>query len=370
MQPLYLHEFHRMLGGRFGTVSGTEVVMDYGDQAAEYDALYQRAVVLDLSFRSRLCVTGADRVRFLHGQVTNDIKRLRAGEGCYAALVNAKGRLESDLNVYFLCEELLLDFEPGLTKAVSQRLEKYIVADDAQVIDVGPLYGLLSVQGPRAAAVIRKSGIFAEIPEGEYQFKQLSDPKAGELYLMNLPRVGTTGFDLFVPLKALASVAERLLEAARMLGGGGAGWEALEAARIEAGVPRFGMDMDNSNFPQECGIEASAVSYDKGCYIGQEVLNRIHTLGHVNRKLRGLRLAKDLKSLPARAEKLFHDSKEAGWITSALSSPGLKENIALGFVRKEADEIGRELKLRTADGESVVRIVTLPFREHPLDLEH
>jgi folate-binding protein YgfZ len=121
--------------------------------------------------------------------------------------------------------------------------------------------------------------------------------------------------------------------------------------------------MDISSFPQECGIDAGAVSYNKGCYIGQEVLNRIHTLGHVNRELRGLRLARNLKNLPARGEKLLRDDKEAGWITSALASPGLKENIALGFVRKEAGEIGTELKLRTADGESEVRIVTLPFKE-------
>jgi folate-binding protein YgfZ len=362
MQRLHLHELHKTLGAGFGIEGGAEVVMNYSNTPAEYQALKERAVILDLSFRGRLCITGADRVRFLHGQVTNDIKRLQAGEGCYAAIVNAKGRMESDLNVYFLHEELLLDFEPGLIETLSRRLEKYIVADDVQVIDVGPLYGLLSVQGLQAAVVVRNLGVFNEIPQEKYNFVQMADPAAGELYLMNLPRVGTQGFDFFVPLEGLASVAERLLSAAQALGGRAAGWEAFEAARIESGTPRFGIDMDTSSFPLEWGIDASAVSYNKGCYIGQEVLNRIHTLGHVNRELRGLRLAKDLKSLPGKGEKLFRAGKEAGYITSALASPGLKENIALGLVRNEAGEIGTELKLRTAEGESPVRIVTLPFR--------
>src|SRR5215475_14656729 len=135
-------------------MNGAEVVADHGDATAEQAALRNAAGVLDFSFRGRICLTGADRARFLHGQVTNDIKKLRAGEGCYAALVTAKGKMESDLNIYALQDELLLDFEPGLTTKVSQRLEKYIVADDVQIVDVAPHYGLLSVQGPKAQGVV------------------------------------------------------------------------------------------------------------------------------------------------------------------------------------------------------------------------
>jgi folate-binding Fe-S cluster repair protein YgfZ len=129
------------------------VVNDYGDSLSEYQALRQVAGVIDLSSRSRLCLTGADRIRFLHGQITNDVKRLGVGEGCYAALTNAKGRMESDLNIYNLQDELLLDFEAGQARIVSQRLEKYIVADDVQVVDVASLYGLLTVQGPAAERI-------------------------------------------------------------------------------------------------------------------------------------------------------------------------------------------------------------------------
>src|SRR5437868_6110205 len=155
MDQLVLQQFHQDRGGRFQELNGCELVSDYGDAPREHAALTETAGVLDLSCRSRLCLTGADRVRFLHGQVTNDIKSLRQGEGCYAALVNAKGRMQSDLNIYCLTEELLLDFEPGFTRTVSERLERYIVADDVQIVEVGALYGLLSVQGPEAVAVLR-----------------------------------------------------------------------------------------------------------------------------------------------------------------------------------------------------------------------
>ncbi len=133
-------------------------INDYGDWLGEYQALRENAGVLDLSSRSRLCLVGNDRARFLHGQVTNDIKKLRAGEGCYAAIVTAKGKMESDANIFNLAEEILLDFEPGLAGKVSARLEKFIVADDVQIMDAAPHYGLLSVQGPKSRRSHPRSG--------------------------------------------------------------------------------------------------------------------------------------------------------------------------------------------------------------------
>jgi folate-binding protein YgfZ len=361
MQLLNLHEFHSTLGGRFVDVKGVEAVADYGDALGEHAALTAKAGVLDLGFRGRLCLTGTDRVRFLHGQVTNDIKSLKTGESCYAALVTAKGRMQSDLYVYSLAEELLLDLEPGLTASVTERLERYIVADDVQVIDVAPHYGLLSVQGPQSAAVVSSIAVMAKPPSEPFRYSKIVDPALGEIHVARQPRLGSEGFDLFVPVAALGRVAEKLVEASRSLGGRTCGWQALEMARIEAGIPRFGQDMDENNLPQECGIEARSVSYTKGCYIGQEVLNRIHTLGHVNRELRGLRLADHLTSLPQKGDRLFHAGKEMGSITSALASPRLKQNIALAQVRRESTQMGTELTLRTAEGESAARVVELPF---------
>ncbi len=364
-----------------------KIIADYGDWMAEYKALRESAGILDLSFRSRICVVGNDRVRFLHGQVTNDIKKLRPGEGCYAAIVTAKGKMESDANIFNLPDELLLDFEPGLTEKISARLEKFIVADDVQIVDATPHYGLLSAQGPKAGEAIRSLDLFSEIPGKPFASVKISDANLGEIYLANHPRLlnfsssrgneaqikvksetpdvascyHQTGFDLFVPNESIAAVMNRLIVAAEKVGGRAAGWTAVETARIEAGFPRFGADMDETNLPLECGIESRAVSYNKGCYIGQEVINRIHSIGHVNKELRGLRLADDLKTLPARGDKLFHNGKEVGYVTSAVKSPAVNVNIALGYVRREAIEIGNKLTLRTLDGESTAEIVLLPF---------
>src|SRR5580704_6495078 len=164
MNQLMLKEFHYSLGAQFGELNGAATVSDYGDWRAEYAALSASAGVLDLSFRSRICLVGNDRSRFLHGQVTNDVKKLRAGEGCYSAITTAKGKMEGDLNIFCLTEELLLDFEPGLTAKITERLEKFIVADEVQIVDAAPHYGLLSVQGPKAAEVVRAIGLFAELP--------------------------------------------------------------------------------------------------------------------------------------------------------------------------------------------------------------
>jgi aminomethyltransferase len=361
MNPLMLHEFHHGLNARFAELNGGEIVADYGEWLAEHAALRASAGVIDLSFRSRICLTGADRVRFLHGQVTNDVKKLRTGEGCYAAITTNKGKVESDLNIFVLADELLLDFEPGLTEKISARLEKFIVADDVQIVDVSPHYGLLSVQGPKATDVVRAIGLFAEIPTAQLGSIKISSATLGEIYLANNPRLGKSGFDLFVPNNSLGAVADKLIAAAKQIGGRAVGWSAFETARIEAGVPRFGTDMDETNIPLECGIERRAIVYNKGCYIGQEVINRIHSVGHVTRELRALCLATNLESLPRKGDKLFYAGKEVGYVTSAVKSPALGANIALGYVRREANQIGNELTLRTAAAESPAKIVELPF---------
>ncbi len=334
---------------------------DYGDTLAEYKAVRESTGVLDFSLRSRICVIGNDRARFLHGQITNDVKKLRVGEGCYAAIVTAKGRMETDVNVFNLPDELLLDFEPGLTEKISGRLEKFIVADDVQIVDAAPHYGLVSVQGPKSGEVIRRLGLFSEIPNKRYASVRISHAALGEIYLANNPRCGSIGFDLLIPNQSLAAGTDQLIAATKQSGGRAAGWAAFETVRIEMGIPRFGVDMDDTNLPLECGIEGRAVSYDKGCYIGQEVINRIHSIGHVNKELRGLRLGDDLKSLPSRGDKLFHNGREAGYVTSAIRSPALNGHVALGYVRREANRIGAKLNLQSGPEESAVEIVELPF---------
>jgi folate-binding protein YgfZ len=342
-------------------LNGAELAGNYGDVRAEHQALCESAGILDFSIRGRLCIAGGDRVRFLHGQITNDVKSLRVGEGCYAALITAKGKMQSDMNIYCLPEELLLDFEPGLTAIVSERLQKYVIADDVQIIDVASNYGLLSVQGPKAESVIRAAGIGDDLPAKPFGLVRKAETDFGELHLMNQPRLGTSGFDLLAATDRVKALKKKLVRAAKSAGGCECGSEAFEIARIEAGIPRFGADMDETINPLEAGLDARAISFNKGCYIGQEVISRIRTYSEVAKALRGLRLADDLQNLPQKGDKLFHDGKEAGFVTSATASPRLKSNIALGYVKREVNQPGTELSLRTAGGESRVRIVELPF---------
>lgn len=362
MAPLSLHEFHERLGARFAEVNGAEVVEHFGDARQEYTTLREAAGVVDLSFRGRLCVTGTDRARFLHGQVTNNVTDLRPGQGCYAALVTAKGKLESDLNIHCLPEELLLDFEPGLGERIRRRLERFIIADDVQLVDVAPHYGLLAILGPKASHVVERLGWAVCWPMAyPLASATVHDTTLGEMVLVNHSRGAAAGFDLFVPAAGLEAVATKLMAAANESDGLACGWRALEMIRIEAGLPRFGADMDESNLAPEAGIEARAISYNKGCYIGQEVINKLRTFAHMTKALRGLRLADDLEPLPTRGDKLFRENKEVGYVTSALASPKFQRNIALGYVRRECYEPGTKLILRSAGGESAAMIVSLPF---------
>jgi folate-binding protein YgfZ len=361
MQLLPLHEFHAGLNAQFVELSGQEAVVHYGDWLAEHRALREAAGVIDLSFRGRLCLLGEDRQRFLHGQVTNDVKKLEAGQGCYAAIISGKGKMQADLNIFRLENELLLDFEPGLADELVQRLDKYIIADDVQVVDVAPHYGLLSVQGPKSAEALAKLGLPVILPDKPLDLVKLADETLGELYIANHARLGSQGFDLFVPTASLGAVLDKLIASCREVGGDAAGWRAFDTARIEAGIPRFGVDMDETNLPPEAGLEGKAVSYSKGCYIGQEVIARIRTYGQVAKALRGLRLADDLAALPVKGDKLVKDGKDVGYITSAVASPALKANIALGYVRKECNQPGTVLTLRVGAGEARAFIVPLPF---------
>lgn len=358
--PPPLHEFHAALGASFLDLNGAEAVADFGDWRAEHAALTQAAVVLDLSFRGRFVLLGADRARLLHGQCTNDILGLPPGRGCYALFASPKGRLEADAHIYNLGDELLLDLEPGLAAPVMARLEKFILAQDVQPVDAAPYYGLLSVQGPRSAEAVHALGFGLDVPAEDHALRTAEDATLGRLYVMHHARAGAAGADVFVPVAALGAVADKLIAAVRALGGGPAGWTALEAARIETGIPRFGADFDAANLSAEAGLDARAVSFTKGCYSGQEVINRLRTFGNVAKALRGLRLPAG-RPLPRRGDRLFREGKDVGQVTSAVDSPRFGP-IALGYVRRECNAPGTRLATR-ADGTEEVEVTALPFTE-------
>jgi len=358
---LPLHALHQAAGASFGLVHDREAALHYGDPAAELRRLRDSAGLIDLSLRGRLCLLGPDRQRFLHGQVTNDIRRLTPGQGCYACLLNAKGKLESDLLVHCLKDELLLDVEPGMTPHVQQRLEAYIIAEDVQVVDVAPHYGLLALLGPSAPRVLPALISASDIPGESWTFHAGTHDALGELYVMRQPIAGQDGFQLYFPAAAMTEAARLLSASAQAQGGGWVGWDALEMLRIESGVPRFGVDMDAANLPPEAGLESRAISYSKGCYIGQEIIARLRTYGQVAKALRGFRLDASPLPLPAHGDKVRCDGKEVGRITSALHSPTLDADIALGYVRREHNRDGQRLTVVTAAGERAAEVVPLPF---------
>jgi folate-binding protein YgfZ len=335
MKHLAQHDMHALLGASFADLKGYELVSHYGDVTAEYRRLRDTAGVLDLSFRGRLCLLGGDRVKFLHGQVTNDVRRLAAGSGCYSAITDHKGRVLGDVNIHLLTDEILLDFEPGQTAFLQQHLQHFIVADDVELCDVADAFGLLSVQGPAARSVIDQLEPGVEPPERQHDIVHFEHTTLGPLYLANHPRLSTMGFDLYCPVDSLPALFDKLLAAAGRVGGGPAGWAAFEPARVEAGIPRFGPDMGEANLAPEAGLDERAISYTKGCYVGQEVLNRLHNFAHVNKRLRPLRFSGE--RCPLEGDALSQAGAKAGYVTSVVTLPDSGERIGLGYVRRDFD---------------------------------
>ena len=350
-----LHDYLSQQGAQFGDVSGEQVAQNYGDTNAEYRALTEVVALVDLSFRDCLAVLGDDRVKFINGQVTNEVAGLKVGEGCYAALVNAKAKMQADLYVYRLDDELILDFEPGLLDAVTDRLESHIVADQVELVDASPHFGLLSLQGPKTADTLKVLGL--ALPGEPFAHSKTTFDDLGEVYVMNNGRYGTTGCDLYISTGHLGEAAERLAKAIEGQGGRLVGWQATEIARVEAGIPRFGIDMDGNTLPPEAGLDTRAISYTKGCYIGQEIIARIRTYGRVNRTLAGYRLDADL----APGTQLTDDSaKTVGTLTSVIDSPRFGP-IALGLAKRGSETLGQVLTAREpAQGQATV--AEIPFR--------
>jgi len=327
------------------------------DLDREYRALRHSAALIDLGFRSRLCLLGADARRFLNGQVTNNVKDLAVGQGCYAALVSAKGKMDSDVYIYRLENEILLDFERGLADAVKQRLEKFVIAEDVQIVDVAPLYALLRIQGPKAAdALAQIPWLHDSIPAPQSnQIKPIRHQEA-DFYLAAPSPSPAPAFDLFIPAALLEATQQALATAIPEH----AGWQALETVRLESTMPRFGLDMDQSTLPPEAGLETRAISYAKGCYIGQEVISRIRTYGQVARALRGLKVP-GAPQPPEPGAKIFHLDKEVGRVTSAAFSPLCQMPIALATIRREANALGTQLTVEHNGARLPATVATQPF---------
>ena len=309
------------------------------------------AALADLSARGTLRITGEDRVPFLHGMCTQDIKGLCAGSLTYAALLTAKGAMVADARVMRLEGALLLDLEPGLASKVSDFLNKYLISEDAEVHDESAAWGRLALWGPRARAVLEAVGVEPPAPG---QFAALELQGHTLLLAESALTLRPPGFDLWVPVGALDAVYSRLRDAVgfavKPLG-----FEALELLRVEAGVPRYGQDMGDTTFPMEANLER-ALHFNKGCYIGQEVIARATFRGHMNRKLVGLRLG---STHPSPLSELRVGERKVGFITSAVRSPGSGKCLGLGYVHRDFLAPGTELSIAGETGFATVE--RLPF---------
>lgn len=282
-----------------------------------YEALRSGAAWMDVSARGRIAVRGRDRARLLHNLTSNEVKKLGSGSGCYAFLLNPQGRIQADLTLLAFDDHILIDTEPELREKVAQHIRRFIVADQVELEDVTSATCSIALEGPESARVLAKAGGAA--PDGDYRHVRWGDSIVARVSLTGQP-----GFRLYAASSAAGEIVRRLVEA----GAQPAAPEDVHVMRIENGRPRYGEDIGDTSLPQETG-QMHAVSFKKGCYLGQEIVERIRAQGHVNRKLVRLRLD---SAVPAGAA-LTADGAEAGEITSSADSPAQGGAVALAYVR-------------------------------------
>jgi aminomethyltransferase len=326
--------------------------MDYGDPLEEYAAARTGVALFDLSNRDLIRLRGEDRVSFLHGMVTQDVTGLAVGHSAYAAFLTAKGAMVADARILKRPEDLLLDTEPGRGAPVREFLERYLVSEDVELETVTDL-ALLALRGPSTQTLLQtwnpKIPVLAA--EAAQAFPLRSSEEGPDGWAIATP----TGVDLLVPNRLAQEVAEGLLRAGAAYGLRLAGKQAQEWLRVEAGVPRYGQDMDEKTIPLEANLQR-AIHYQKGCYIGQEVIARATYRGHMNRKLVGLLLG---ENRPAPHAELKVGDRKVGWVTSVIRSPALKQEIALGYVHRDFLTPGTALQL--AESGASVTVAELPF---------
>ena len=341
-----------------GEIGGRSVVLSYAGVMAEYEALHRHAVVFDRSHRGRLRLSGARAAEMLTGLVTNDVAALERGQGQYAAALTPKGKIIADVRIFRDEDSFLIDTPPRASEGWLTMIRKYVNPRLAPYEDLTTPVRDLGVFGAAARHVVGEmtgvnSSALGVLPPYSHVAVTIDGAR---VLVARVPDLEIEGFELFAPAEAYDQLWDRAL-AAKATPGGLQTWE---IARVEAGRPEWGVDIDESTLPQEANLEElHAISYTKGCYTGQETVARVHFRGHVNRHLRGLRSASP--EPPATLAALFDDTgKQVGDVRSTAASPRLG-GIALGMVRREV-EIGTTLIARWDDGgESRVDVAHLPF---------
>jgi folate-binding protein YgfZ len=337
---------------------GVEVVADYGDPAAEERAFTDGAALVDRNARGAVLVEGPEGLKFLQSLLSQDLDVLQDGQGAHALLLQPQGKLDTDLRFLRVGDTAWLDCEVGRGEALVASLRRFKIRIKAEIIDRTGEWGCLTLRGPEVATRLGAAGA-PPLPEEPHAHV----PWGGDAAEARLVRAdwpgGPPGADLVGPVAELTGIWDALVAAGCVP----AGLTAYEAARVRAGVPRQGLDIDEKTIPQEAFLELDAVSFTKGCFLGQELVCRIDSRGHVNRLLRGLAIdpgssAGNATTPPAGAGIVVGD-KEVGALTTVARSEG--GVVALGYVRREV-EVPADVVVRWDGGEATAVAAALPER--------
>ena len=302
-----------------------------------YHAAHNTAVFIEWASKGAIALTGGDRASFLHALLTNDIATLKAGQGAYAAYLTPQGRMISDMRVVETGTRMLLGVERTVAAPLAERFDKLVFSEDVQARDATGELAVFGVHGPSAARMIQNAtGISVVDLTSQYD-----NVTADSLTIVRDDGLGVPGYDLYVPAGDADATRARFAAAGTVT----AGEETAETLRIEAAHPRFGVDMDTETIPLEAGIEDRAISFTKGCYVGQEVIIRVMHRGHgrVARRLVSLLLSGD--TVPARGSAIHAGDRAVGEVTSATASPKLGAPLALGYVHRDQAEPGTVLSI-------------------------
>jgi len=347
----------RTHGAVMTEIEGVAIAAHFGDPAAEYRRLGQGAAIVDLSLDGVMRVDGGDRCDFLQGMMSNDIKARVAGQGCRAFVLTDQGKVVAD--VATLVDEdavVLLGAATGVAAAVPA-LERYIVADDVEVKASGKTEHVFGLFGPDAASSLAALGL-PTLPVSEYDHAVVAVDE-GPIRVVRVPAPGVGGYLCVVPTAGAVAWWSRVVASGVA---GPVGHEAHELWRIESGVARYGRDVTGDTLALETPFEG-AISFQKGCYLGQEIVERVTARGKVNRRLVGILLAggQSQTSVPRPGDRLLIGEREVGWITSAAWSWDRGRFVALGYLRREHLEPGTTLEAHMADGIVPATVSALPF---------
>ena len=353
---LPLHVLHQAAGAQFADYGSWTLPMHYGDPLREYNAIRQGVALADLSYQGKFILSGEDRKAFLQGLISNDLLKATESSGIYTTLLTAKGKTIADFSLFPLPEGYLMEIEAENAEKTKDVLMRFRLRSKVQM--TVPAWGRLLVAGPLAKTRIEQ--LFGDaLPKmAEHAFFERA---IDEVRLICIKRsvTGEADFHLYTPLENVEGLWTRLLSEGAGLPLQPVGQTALKTTRIEAGIPRYGVDMNEEVIPVEAGIQDQVISYTKGCFPGQEVVARIKTYGHVNKQLSGIILEGDIP--PQSGAKISQGEKSVGWVTSAVKSPFVGKVIAMAYLRRKTAVSGTALTVDVAQAQTGAEAASLPF---------